>query len=58
MVVMDPDEITRLIHLCDLASKGGVGTFVVWVVGVGGSVFGSDILPEKVVEERPEGWRK
>lgn len=54
VVVMDQDEVTRLVDFCDALSKSGISRFVVRVVEVGGSVFGSDILPEQVMKQGPK----
>lgn len=50
MVVMDPDEVARLVDFSDATRKGGVGGFVEGIVGVGRCVLGGHVLPQKIVE--------
>jgi hypothetical protein len=54
VIVVHPDEIARFVDLGDARSIGRVGFEVRWVVRVGGSVLGRDVLPEEIVEERPK----
>jgi hypothetical protein len=56
VVVVHPDEVTGLDDLRDALCEGGVGGAVGVPVGVGGcGDVGGGVLPEEVVEERPEG---
>jgi hypothetical protein len=50
VVIMHPDKVPRFVHLSNTSCKGGIGRFVVWVMGVSGSIFCSDVLPKKVME--------
>ena len=50
VVIMHPDKVPRFVHLSNTSCKGGIGRFVVWVMGVSGSIFRSDVLPKKVME--------
>jgi hypothetical protein len=54
MIVMNPDKVSRPVHLCDLARKGGIGAFVVRIMRVGRCVLGSNVLPEEIMEQGPE----
>lgn len=54
---MNPDKIAWTIDFDNLTRKGGVSGLVVRVVGVRGSVFCCDVLPEQVVEQRPKGCK-
>jgi len=58
MIVVYPDEIAWAIHVGNAPCKCCVGGFIVRVVRIGRGIFGGDILPQKIVEERPEGYRK
>ena len=53
VIIVNPNQVTRSVNFTDSASKGSVGSFVERVVRVGRGVFCSDVLPEKIVEERP-----
>ena len=57
VVVVDPDQVTGPVHFCHAAREGSVDGSIGRPVGVGGRVLCCDILPEQVVEERPEGCR-
>jgi hypothetical protein len=54
VVVVHPDEVARLEDGEHRAREGGVGGLVGGPVRVRGGVLGRDVLPEEVVEERPE----
>lgn len=54
---MNPDKIARPIDFDNFTRKGGVGGLIVGVVGVCGSIFCCDVLPEQVVEQRPKGCK-
>ena len=56
VVVVDPDEVAWLVHLLDATREGLVDGGVGRPVRVGAGVLGRDVLPEEVVEERPESW--
>ena len=53
---MDPNKISGPVYLRDLSCKGRVGAFVVRVVGIGRRIFGSNILPEQVMEQWPQDY--
>lgn len=54
MVVVNPDEVSGPVNLGDTTSECGVDCRVRCPVCVRGRVFGGDILPQQIVEERPE----
>lgn len=58
VVVVHPDDVSGLVGGHNSLGKGKVCSFICGVELVCGRVLGRDILPEKVVEERPEGWTK
>lgn len=51
---LDPDQVTRLVDLEKLLSVFQVGLGVSVEFGFVGLNFGCDVLPEEVVEERPQ----
>lgn len=57
MIVVHPDEVARLNDLCDAFSKGCICSMVgIPVRGRGCRNVCGSVLPEKIVEERPQGW--
>jgi hypothetical protein len=54
VVIMHPNQVTRLVDLDYPTSKGGVGGLVLGVVLIGGGGLSRDILPEEIMEHRPE----
>jgi len=57
MVVVDPNDITRSPFLSDLLSESFVGSVVsVPRVVLPCSTIRRNILPKKIVEQRPKSW--
>ena len=56
VVVVDPDQVAGPVHLCDALREGDVDGFVRGPVRVCRGVLGRDILPEQIVEQRPERY--
>ena len=54
VVVVYPDEVARTVHVADAARERLVHRAVRCPVHVGARVLGRNILPEQVVEERPQ----
>ena len=46
MVIMYPDKVTRAVDFSYATGKSGICSLVEGVVGVGRSIFGSNVLPE------------
>ena len=57
VVVVHPNEVARAVDVDDGLGVCFIGGEVVGPVGVCGGVFSGDVLPEEIVEERPEGCR-
>ena len=56
VVVVDPDQVAGPVHLCDALREGDVDGLVRGPVRVCRGVLGCDILPEQIVEQRPERY--
>ena len=54
VVVVDPDEITRLVQLSDALGVSLVSPKVCLPVSVFDGQLGCDVLPKKIVEQGPE----
>lgn len=56
VVIVYPDKIAGAVGFDDAFSEGQIGGLVCGPVFICGGVFGRNILPEEVVEERPESY--
>jgi hypothetical protein len=56
MVVVDPDEVARLVYFHDSLGVFVVGLDVCFPLGVVCADFRGDVLPEEIVEERPKRY--
>jgi hypothetical protein len=54
VIVVNPNEVARLVDLDDAASKCGVCFCVEGVVHICRCVFRGDVLPEEIVKEWPQ----
>jgi hypothetical protein len=56
MVIVHPDEIAGLVDLGNAMRKSSINSLVMRVIRVGRRVFSSHILPQQVVEQRPQSY--
>lgn len=53
---MDPDQVTGPIYLCHAAGEGSIDSSVRRPMCVCGGVFCCNILPEEIMEQRPQSY--
>lgn len=55
MVIMHPNEVARLENRCDACCECLVCLLIMLIMRIGTRVLRSDVLPEQVMEQGPEG---
>jgi hypothetical protein len=56
MIVVDPDQVPGPVHLCDALRISLISLYIGVPLVIDYRKLRCDILPEKVVEEGPEGF--